>query len=87
MSKYVRLREDDYWIYIIDFINVVAGSIVVYAGVNTYRVPALIVFCLGLWFTSNKMRRDYSPIRGRIRVAVTILLALILAFIVYLLTN
>lgn len=87
MNKNTPLRPDDHWLYIIDVINIVAGCIIVYVGVNSYRIPALIVFCLGLWFTSNKMRRDYSPRRARIRVAVTIVLALLLALVVYLFTN
>lgn len=87
MAKNERLREDDYWIYIIDVINIAAGAVLVYAGVNKYRIPSLIVLCIGLWFTSNKMRRDYSPRRGRIRIGVTIVLALLAALVVYLLTN
>ena len=87
MFKHERIREEDYWLFLIVFINILSGGIAMYASVLTFRLPALILFCLGLWFTSNKIRRDYSPKRGRIHVVSTILLSALLTLGVHVLTN
>ena len=87
MLKYERIREEDYWLFPIIFIDILAGAIAIYASVLTFRVPALIIFCLGLWFTFNKIQRDYSPKRGRIHVASTVLLSALLTLGVHVLTN
>lgn len=87
MFKSLHIREEDYWVFPIVFINILAGGVAIYASVLTFRLPALIIFCLGLWFTSNKIRRDYSPKRARIHVASTILLSALLTLGVHVLTN
>lgn len=87
MFKIQHIREEDYWLFPIVFLNILAGAVTVYASVITFRLPALIVFLLGLWFTSNKIRRDYSSARARIHIGGTILSSLLFALFVHLLTN
>jgi hypothetical protein len=87
MLKYTRIREEDYWIYPIVFITAIAGGIAVWASVLMFRGPALLIAALGLWFTSNKVRRDYSLARAKIHVVTIVLSAVLLALATYLLTN
>ncbi|CAN5371114.1 hypothetical protein BH10PAT3_BH10PAT3_3780 [soil metagenome] len=87
MFKYERIRKVDYWIFLVIIFNVICGGAAVYASVPTFRVPAIIGFSLGLWFTSNKMRRDYSPGRARFHVFAVIIMSLLFAWLVYVVTN
>jgi hypothetical protein len=87
MLKYERIREEDYWMFPIVLFNVLCGVVAIYASVPAFRVPGILGFCLGLWFTSNKVRRDYSPTRARMHVAGTVVLSLLLTWFVFVLTN
>lgn len=87
MIKYERIREEDYWMFPIVFFNILCGVIAIYASVPNFRVPGIIGFCLGLWFTSAKVRRSYSEQRARIHVGATVLAVLLLTWLVVVLTN
>jgi hypothetical protein len=87
MFKHEHIREEDYWIYPIVFINVLAGGIAIWASVILFRGPALAVAALGIWFTSSKVRRDYSPARARLHITLTVLASVLLAWFTYALTN
>jgi hypothetical protein len=84
---YEHIREEDYWLFPVVFINVVCVVVAVYASVLAFRGPALILGFFGLWFTSSKVRNGYSAKRARIHIGLTLLFGLILALAIHLLTN
>jgi len=87
MLKFTRIREEDYWLYPIVLLNIVAVAVSVYASVLLYRGPALVFAVLGIWFTSSKVGNGYSRPRARVHIAITIILGLLLAWLIYVLTN
>lgn len=87
MAKFQHIREADYWIFPISFFNVLFVTIALYASVLMFRGPAIIAAFLGIWFTSNKVRLDYSDFRARFHIATTILMGIMLALAVHFLTN
>ena len=87
MLKFEHIREEDYWLFPIVLFNVIFGVVAIYASVPMFRVPGIVLYCLGLWFTSAKIRRSYSAGRARIHIGLTILLVLIATLVAYLLTN
>lgn len=87
VSKYALAREEDYWLFPVVALNILFGAIAIYASVLTYRAPALILFCFGLWFTSGKIRKGYTQTRARVCIVSTIILSLLLALFIYELTN
>ncbi len=87
MTKFEHIREADYWIFPISFFNVVFVAIAFYASVLMFRGPAIILAALGIWFTSSKIRRDYSDGRARFHIASTLVVASLLTLAVHFLTN
>jgi hypothetical protein len=87
MIKFEPIRENDYWIYPIIFFNILFVTVALYASVLQFRGPAVVLGFLGIWFTSNKIQRDYSLARARIHVALTLSAAGFVAWVTYLLTN
>ena len=87
LTRYALAREEDYWLFPIVALNIAFGAAAVYASVVTFRAPAIVLFCLGLWFTSSKVSKGYSADRARVHIAATIVLSLLLALFIHLLTN
>ncbi len=87
MAKFQHIREEDYWIFPISFFNVLFVTLALYASVLLFRGPAVVLAFLGIWFTSNKIRHDYSDARARFHIATTIIMAIILALSIHFLTN
>lgn len=87
MAKFQHIREADYWIFPIAFLNVLFVTIALYASVLMFRGPAVVAAFLGIWFTSNKIRIDYSNFRARFHIITTLLVAILLALSVHFLTN
>ena len=87
MFKYTHIREEDYWLFPIILLNIVAIAASVYASVLVYRLPALVFAILGVWFTSSKIGNGYSRPRARFHIAITVILGLLLAWLIYVLTN
>ena len=87
MSRYALVREEDYWLIPIFAFTILFGAFAVYASVFSIRVPAVILFCLGVLFTAIKIRSGYSINRAKVYFVATILLSLLLALFMYLLTK
>lgn len=87
MHKRLHLREQDYWLYPIIFLSIVAAAAAVYASVIVYRAPVLILAIAGMWFSFNKIKRDYSLNHARMALTAWLITAGILAWAAYVLTN
>ncbi|MDB5182948.1 MAG: hypothetical protein JWO47_732 [Candidatus Saccharibacteria bacterium] len=87
MYKLEHIREEDYWLFPIVFINIVCVAVAVYASVLMFRAPAIVLGFLGIWFTSSKVRKGYSAKRAQIHIGLTLFFGLLLAYVIYLLTN
>lgn len=87
MMQKVRIRDEDYWIFTVLFLNVVCGAAAIYVGVLVYRLLSLILYLFTLWLLMNKIRRDYSLGWARIFVGISIMTSLVVAYFGYILTN
>lgn len=87
MHKHAFIREQDEWMYFLDVFIAAAGAATIYASVITFRGPAILITAFGLWFTFNKLKRDYSLNKARTHLFALILASFALAYLVYLLTN
>jgi hypothetical protein len=87
LAKNLKLREADYWVYALSLVNVIILGSGLWVGTLKMRLPLLAVGGLCLWFTANKIARDYTPHRARFHIAVIVLAACLLGLSMYLLMN
>jgi|GEM_PF-5470403 len=87
MFKVERIKEEDYWVFPIVFVNIVSGAAAIWSSVPMFRVPPLLIAIFGNWFVFRKISRSYSPARARIHLTSVIVFTLLGAWIFYVLTN
>lgn len=60
VPKILAIREEDYWIVAVSIVTVFFMALGLYASVNTFRLPPLILSLIFLWWTSIKIRKGYG---------------------------
>lgn len=87
IPKELAIREEDYWLIPLSGITVLFVAFTIFASVLTFRVPALLISALGLWFTTAKINKGYGKKHARVHIASILVLGFLLFFIGFILTN
>jgi len=87
MLKLIKIKQVDYWIFPIEFFNVVFGAAGLWASVAMFRVPPLVLAAAGNWFIYAKIERSYSHKRAIFHLFMNVFLACTFAWGFYVLTN
>lgn len=87
MKHLFFIRREDYWIHFLAGLSVIFGASALYAEVIYIRFSTAVA-ALGLWwFLTYIIRKNYSKRQATIFLTVHVLLAVVFAYLIYLLTN
>jgi hypothetical protein len=87
MIKLTFLREEDYWIFPLSIISVVALAFMIYSSIFSQRLPAAVIGLGLLWFTTVKIKEGYSSKRAKLHFGLTLLCSGLFLLLAYILTN
>jgi len=86
-KKFAYIKEEDYWVFPLTFLNIIFIALFFYAGVLVFRVPAMILGGIGSKIVFDKIERSYSLKRAWFHWIVSILLSALIALGFYFITN
>jgi len=86
-KKRSYVKEEDYWVFPLSFLNVLLLAVAFYASVIVFRAPTLILGVLGNLLVYKKLERSYSRGRALFHLCLSVSLSIGLAVWFYFITN
>ena len=86
-KKLFFLKDRDYWLYLIGYFGILAGSLAIISPIDVFRVPGIVVFSVVAIISFFKLKKDYTLKKAKYWVVGLLAKAIVVGLGFYLITN